>query len=253
MYQLRSNRERGRSSLLQPVRDEAAARRPACLPAVWQGEYRPPVPVLRPVRFAACSSRRAPTGSGEIPGPPLIPRNQGPICPACGFENEGENRFYCKQCGAYIRDKSPVRASDAAGGGRRPQSGLIRIKPDGMDAIRQRPVYEPPKAEKQPIARRRKEPPKRTPLPYRKIAIAAAVIIVLILIAMVVPGLLQEKPDTTAAARSLAAGAPADAAAEKTADSPVDSLFRMVQGLLPAGDGVSNQGTTVVKDTSPIP
>jgi len=39
---------------------------------------------------------------------PVIPGAKGKNCPACGFENFGENRFYCKKCGAYILKNEPI-------------------------------------------------------------------------------------------------------------------------------------------------
>ena len=39
---------------------------------------------------------------------PVKPAAKGKNCAACGFENFGENRFYCKKCGAYILKNEPI-------------------------------------------------------------------------------------------------------------------------------------------------
>lgn len=208
-----------------------------------------PLPEEMPVPPA-----EVPPSPREPEMPPPVPKERGQVCPACGYENEEKNRFYCRKCGAYIRDKSAGLPSGTGGVGavRQPKAGPIRIKPDGMDAIRQRPVFESPRPAKQPPAPRRKSEPRRQkPLPYRKIAIAAAAMVIIAVIALVVPGMLGGNPENATAARSLAAPGPG-APDEKNADSPLSGLFAAIDGLLQGGEPVSNKGTPVFGQTTPV-
>ncbi len=195
----------------------------------------------------------------EIPlPPPARPKQKGQVCPACGFENEEKNRFYCRQCGAYIREKEGIRSNVGGVAGSRSAKGPIRIRQDGMDEIRKRPSFSPAPQERQPVARRKKgrEPAMKKPLPYRKIAIGAVIVIALILIALVVPGMLKgEQKKNATATKSLAAHAPSAASAAGAAadSSPLDGIFSAIQGLIPTGGLFGNQAAPVVKDTSPVP
>lgn len=182
-------------------------------------------PVRRP-RAAPVRVRPEGTGAaGQVPAtPPVqpvvpkVPAVTTKVCPACGFTNTGEVLAYCKKCGASLQRNGPAAYQRPAGEGER--SGLppggIRIKPDGMDAVRQgalsgaavqpavlsgtqepvvqRPVVEPAPEPELPVARQQEAPRKRAPGSTRRISYGAAGVIALVLIIAIVavgmPGIL---------------------------------------------------------------
>jgi hypothetical protein len=195
-------------------------------------------------------------------GAPLLPpvlerdapgRRPKKICESCGFENFGQNLFYCNKCGAIfpkyegVQQSIPAEKRPARGA----EKGPIRIVADGMDEFRQQPVAAPAIPAEAPVQLRRPAAPagaaahrtRRPVLPEtwktgsgRKIAIAIAVLVIII-IALVVTGV----PDM------IRGGSP-DAAPDP--GSSVPGLLEALPwihgpGLMP----VINQGTAVVTDT----
>ncbi len=170
-----------------------------------------------------CGSLLAPAVQAASP---VIPAAQGKNCPACGFENFGENRFYCKKCGVYIPKTEPVRKNESAGKTdiSRPKEDAIRIKPVDTDALRKIKVHEPVKKELHPMQQVAvpEELVKKPVRPlsehkavtqqrgwgsYRRVAFGAAGVIVLVvviaIIAVSVPSILN-----AGAANSTAPGLP---------------------------------------------
>lgn len=87
----------------------------------------------------------------------------GTTCPTCGYMNEGRSRFYCKQCGAYIPKSALSMHSEFIRNGHRqkPTGAEIRIVPDGLDELRQRPVVKRPKEQpEQPVKIKKPAPQK---------------------------------------------------------------------------------------------
>jgi ribosomal protein L40E len=173
--------------------------------------------------------------------PQAAPAAKGTICRSCGFENSGENRFYCKKCGAYMPKKGPSQKYGLTddGSDRRLMEGSIRIRPDGMDALRQKPAYKPVEAQELPRPRRHKPPKKKSLGSYRNVALGAAglIILIIIIIAVIAPNVLN-------------AGSANETASGVKAPGLFDALpFGSALGAAP----FSNQATPVVTDSPPIP
>ena len=209
-----------------------------------------------------CSRCGSPLVAEVLAAAPPARHAQGKVCPGCGFENFGENLFYCKKCGAIFPKNEPVRpggvaeTTPALGS----QKGPIRIVPDGMDELRQKPGNAAEAARRiipveTPVMRRRPPPAAaaagkpRKPLPWapsgwwktgsnRKTVIAVAVL-VLIIIAVILasaPGILNTGP-----ADATTPDVPDSAAP----DIPVPTLWVN----LPAQTPAINQAVPVVTDT----
>jgi ribosomal protein L40E len=175
--------------------------------------------------------------------PPAVPAAKGTTCPTCGFENSGENRFYCKKCGAYIPKKTTVQnhGPEERAQTRKLQEGHIRIRPDGMDALRQKPQYKPVEAAELPRPRRKKAPQKKGLGSYRRVALGAAGAIVIILLiaffAVIAPSILN-----------------AGSANATVPETKAPGLLDTILGKSPPAAAVfSNQATPVVTDTTLIP
>lgn len=187
------------------------------------------------------------------------------VCPGCGFENFGEDLFYCKKCGAIFPKNEPIPENRAAEktSARRPHDGPIRIIPDGMDALRHGPVNAPAAARQPPgdapVAIRRPPakvtgaaqvlprkprqgvPKKRDRQSNRKVAVVAAGIILIILliavIAVSIPGIFNGGSANATASNATAPG-----------------LFEALSwGVSPNQTPVINEATPVVTDTPLTP
>jgi hypothetical protein len=184
--------------------------------------------------------------------PPAVPAAvKGTRCPTCGFENPGETRFYCKKCGAYIPRREPFTEHGPAREAPRsvPAGGGIRVRPDGMDEIRQRPENKPamPSGTREPVRqvplyeaaaqqeqarKRRQEASQKRAASYRRMAYGAAAVILLVLviavIAVIVPGIVGGG-NVNATAPGLVEGLP--------------------WGIIPNLTSILNQSTPVINDT----
>lgn len=200
-----------------------------------------------------CGSPLAPKGLVVTPSAPAgravtpaVPEEKGTVCPTCGFKNLGKNPFYCKKCGVYIPKKSPVQQYEPRGTAPvdRLQEGSVRIRPDGREASRQRPVHAPV-AGRQPTAgapvlprkRRQEAPEKRDWRSYRKVALGAAGVILLLLILALITGNIPGMP-------------PAGSDTTTAPDSTSPGLFEALPwGLMSNQLPFINQATPVVTDT----
>ena len=162
-----------------------------------------------------CGSPLAPAAAEISPAirAAIPPSGKGTRCSECGFENPGGNVFFCKKCGASLPKTVPVSHPEPAGNVQSPpfSGGGIRIVPDGMDELRQRPVYVPAEQPAMPLRtvpqknvpslqglprEQRQEVPQTSVAGYnRRVAYGAAGVLVLVLIiagiAMIVPGMIS--------------------------------------------------------------
>ncbi|MDD1682791.1 MAG: zinc ribbon domain-containing protein [Methanoregula sp.] len=195
-----------------------------------------------------CGSPLAPAAQAASP---KIPAAQEKICPACGFKNVGEFLFYCKKCGASIPGGEPFAQHAPAREAPRsvPTGGGIRIRPDGLDEVRQRPVNSMamPSGTREPVRqvplyeaeaqqelarKRREEASQKRVASHRRMAYGAAAVLLLVLviavIAVIVPGIVG--------------GAQANA----TAPGLLEGL---PWGIVPNLTSILNQSTPVINDT----
>jgi uncharacterized Zn finger protein (UPF0148 family) len=125
-----------------------------------------------------CDRCGAPLSLPAQPLPPVSPLMARKACPACGFENRGENLFYCKKCGTSLSESEPLDQS----AGDSVQAKLPRDRMVNLDAL-PRNVNGSAAGSQVPSDRSLQEiPQQKGQNSYRKIAIGI-VGLVLILIA----------------------------------------------------------------------
>ena len=81
--------------------------------------------------------------------PPRV--KDGKICPECGFDENEQDRYYCRKCGSYIRN---IQQGDESAG-KKFSTGIIRIIPDSVN-ISSEPKKFPADTDQSP--RRKKAP-----------------------------------------------------------------------------------------------
>jgi hypothetical protein len=112
---------------------------------------------------------------------PALPGTGGRICQACGFQNDEETYFHCKNCGAPLRRRIFGGKSERALSSGKPIH-LISERPD----IRHQKTLPEPEFEfvvPEPISREI-QPEKRIVLSRRSAMIGAAIILVLVIVAL---------------------------------------------------------------------
>ena len=190
----------------------------------------------------------------------------GKVCPECGFDQNETDRYYCRQCGSYIKNIQLEKESN-----RKKSYEAIKIVPDSIDISSQRkpsvtnPV-EIPSQKREPVQPVKKIPrnawrfPKIPTLTFgslRKAIVAGIIILLIIILGIFIisfAGALFTGPNSSGNKTSVSTAIPFSGTIFTGSSSHGNSTSPLattpIAGTTNTGSPFSNSGNPVIIDNS---